>query len=399
MSFIFDNEIKFERNEQLDAFGRLRTSNLNTYFDSPLKHHEEIYIWDTLTSGNGAWNYSFAENMLSASVVGNGDRVLRQTKEYFQLQNGKSHFGFVGTVLGTTSTGVTKNVGVFDDENGFMIRQSGDGNVHFVVRSSASGTAQDFSVPQTSWNIDTLDGNGPSGINVDFEKLQILAFDMSYSGNGSVRFGVMIDNRIIYAHKSSSFNLYNVNNFTTPSLPISYEIESTSGSSTLKQQSCCIMVEGNYEERGVQRSVNTGLTAINVGSTPVPILSVRLKTQYRKAVIIPESYTILQTSTNTTLYYAVYMFTSLTNPSWVDSQSNTNCIAQVDKAATAFSGGIMIDSGYLPAKATGNVSERFNNILRLAGNIAGSTDIITLVVAGVGGSVPCFASLNYYEVY
>lgn len=51
MSYLFNNEITFERNQQLDAFGRLRVSELNTYFDSPLKHHEEIYTWDTLTEG------------------------------------------------------------------------------------------------------------------------------------------------------------------------------------------------------------------------------------------------------------------------------------------------------------------------------------------------------------
>jgi len=399
MSYIFDNEIKFERNEQLDAFGRLRTSNLNTYFDSPLKHHEEIYIWDTLTVGNGTWNYSLSENLLEEEVLGNGDRVLRQTKEYLQLQNGKSHFGFIGTVFGTTATGVTKNVGVFDDENGFMLRQSGDGSMGFVVRSSASGSTQDISIPQSAWNIDKLDGSGPSGINVDFEKLQILAFDISYTGNGAVRFGVMIDNKIVLAHQSSSFNLYAVNNFTTPSLPISVAIESTSGASTLKQQSCCVMVEGDYQERGVRRSVNTGNTAKNIGSTLTPVISIRLKPQYRKAVIHPQSFNILQTSTNTTLYYAIYMFTTLTGASWSDSQLGTNCIAEVDTSATSFTGGIMIDSGYLPAKATTTISERFNNILSLAGNIAGDTDVLTIAIAGVGGSVPCFASLNYYEVY
>lgn len=399
MSYIFDNQITFERNEQLDAFGRLRTSSLHTYFDSPLKHHEEIYIWDTLTASSGTWNYSFAQNILEASVTGNGDRVLRQTKEYFQLQNGKSHFGFIGVVFGTTTTGVTKNTGVYDDDNGFMVRQSGDGSMSFVIRSSASGNVQESVIPQASWNIDTLDGNGPSGINVDFEKLQILAFDMSYSGNGSVRFGVMVENKMIIAHQSSAFNLYAVNNFTTPSLPISYEIESTSGASTLKQQSCCIMVEGNYEERGVQRSVNTGTTAKNVGSTLKPVLSIKLKSQYRKGVIHPESFNILQTSNNTTLYYAIYIYTSLTGASWSESQSGTNCIAEVDTSATAFSGGILIDSGYLPAKATTTISEKFNNILSLAGDIAGNTDILTIAIAGVGGSVPCFASLNYYEVY
>ena len=189
MSYTFNNEIKFERNEQLDSFGRLRVSDLTTYFDSPLKHHEEIYIWDTETTGGATSTYSSTETMLINSVSNDGDSVKRQTKEYFQLQNGKSHVGFIGVVMGSAQTGVTKNCGLYDSGNGFIFRQKDDGTYSLIVRTSITGSPVETEINQSQWNIDTLDGNGKSNINVDFTKLQVLCLDLSYSGNGSLRFG------------------------------------------------------------------------------------------------------------------------------------------------------------------------------------------------------------------
>lgn len=399
MSFIFNNEIKFERNEQLDSFGRLRVSNLETYFDSPLKHHEEIYIWDTTTVANGSSTYSDTNKLLTASVTSNGDSVIRQTKEYFQLQNGKSHVGFIGTVFGTTESNVTKKVGLYDDENGFYIRQLGDGTYSLVIRSKSSGSVQETVIPQSSWNIDTLDGNGISKINVDFTKLQILCFDLSYTGNGSVRFGIMVDNKILLAHQISSFNQYSVNSFTTPSLPIRYEIESTGGQSELVQQSCCILVEGGYDKRGISRSVNTGPDAIEINKETKPILSLRLKPEYRKAVIIPDSFNILHTSKKATILYEIYMFCDLVNPNWQPTQLNTNCIAEYDVSASDFSGGILIDSGYLSSESVSFTNSKLDNILKLSGNNNGDTDIITIVISSEDDKAPCYASLKYFEIY
>jgi len=63
-------------------------------------------------------------------------------------------------------------------------------------------------VPQSSFNIDKLDGTGPSGYNIDLSKMQMWYIDYSWYGAGAIRYGVRgTDGNIIYAHKIANNNL------------------------------------------------------------------------------------------------------------------------------------------------------------------------------------------------
>ena len=354
--------------------------------------------WNSILSGGATGTYSLTQNLYLMDVSTTGDKVIRQTKQYFQLQNGKSHMGFMGVVFDDTGTNLVQKAGVFDDDNGFYVKKSSSG-ISFVIRTKATGTVLETEIPQSSWNDDQMNGSGKSGINIDFSKMQIIAFDMSYTGGGFIRFGFLVDGVIHYAHTHSSHNVFSTNSLTTPSLPVRYEIESTGSSGQMKQQSSCILVEGVYNQRGVVRSVDTGLSAISASKGSLkPAISVRLKSGYRSS-IIPKSVNILQTSNNTTLYYALYMFTSLTGASWQNAANCPNCISEYDTSATSFTGGIKIASGYLPSKAAYSLTQNIEPILNLAGNYDGTTDILTLVISGVERTVPYLASLQFNELF
>jgi len=66
---------------------------------------------------------------------------------------------------------------------------------------------QDYKVPQSQWNIDKCDGNGPSGYVLDLSKIQMFYIDYSWYGAGAIRFGfkdqrgeVIYCNRIAHAN-------------------------------------------------------------------------------------------------------------------------------------------------------------------------------------------------------
>jgi hypothetical protein len=65
--------------------------------------------------------------------------------------------------LGGEKANVRQRVGYFDDNNGIFFQQT-NGNKRWVIRSSVSGTPVDTEfASQTDWNIDKLNGEGPSG--------------------------------------------------------------------------------------------------------------------------------------------------------------------------------------------------------------------------------------------
>lgn len=65
----------------------------------------------------------------------------------------------------------------------------------------------DLEISQSDWNIDTCDGNGPSGYNLDLSKIQMFYIDYSWYGAGAIRYGFK-DQRgeVIYCHRITHAN-------------------------------------------------------------------------------------------------------------------------------------------------------------------------------------------------
>lgn len=92
------------------------------------------------------------------------------------------------------------------------------------VRSFTSGVAVDTNVLQANWNIDKLDGNGPSRILINTTKTQIYFFDFEWLGAGTIRYGVFINGKPIYCHAVHNANNLSLVYMSTPNLPLRTEI-------------------------------------------------------------------------------------------------------------------------------------------------------------------------------
>ena len=60
----------------------------------------------------------------------------------------------------------------------------------------------DIKVPQSQWNLDSADGNGPSKFNIDPTKIQMAYMDYSWYGAGKIRFGFKdAEGKVRYVHQ------------------------------------------------------------------------------------------------------------------------------------------------------------------------------------------------------
>jgi len=81
-------------------------------------------------------------------------------------------------------------------------------------------------IPQSAWNIDKLDGTGPSGYNLDLTKMQMFYIDYSWYGAGAVRWGFRgPKGNIIYVHKLANNNQNAMAYMRSGNLPGRYESE------------------------------------------------------------------------------------------------------------------------------------------------------------------------------
>ena len=83
---------------------------------------------------------------------------------------------------------------------------------------------QELRVPQTQWNLDKMDGTGPSGYNLDLSKMQMFYIDYSWYGAGFIRWGLRGTNgQVTYCHKLLNNNVNTEAYMRSGNLPARYE--------------------------------------------------------------------------------------------------------------------------------------------------------------------------------
>jgi hypothetical protein len=286
---LVDGYLPVASQPQLDD-GTLDAFQPTALFDSKLVGDSKPLQWDEAeTSGSGTGSvYTANQSSVTMNVTANtaGTRV-RQTFRRFNYQPAKSQLVLMTFVMGSTSTGITKRVGYFDDNNGLFL-QSKDGVISVVERSITTNSVVDQTINQADWNLDKLDGTGPSGLTLDLTKAQIIQIDFEWLGVGRSRWGFVIDGNIIYVHAENHANKLTTVYMRSPNLPLRYEIVND-GSGAVADLTCVcssVMTEGGRDQLGIPRAVSTGVTRSLAGTTNTyAMLSMRLKSGREDSVI------------------------------------------------------------------------------------------------------------------
>lgn len=411
-SFLARNSVTGKLEEILalsnsDAFGRQRVSDPETLFDmNHIYDKQPLYVEEVLTSG-GTGTHLPNEAAVQMSVTTTvGSRVVRQTRRYFNYQAGKSLLIMLtGVLVDATNTGVRSRIGFFDDDNDKTVDSGGNGiffeysggTMKIVKRSFISGSQVDTVVLPADWSEgDQLNGMGPSGITLDPTKAQIFWMDLEWLGVGTVRCGIVHNGRYITLHKFHHANNIASVYMTRASLPVRYEIQQITGAAaaSMKQICCTVISEGGHRKTGRVFS-RPRTTTVHINTTLLPIISIRLRPGYERAMLQLISSDILTTS-NQQLIYQVYYGATLTGGAWI-SHDATNSGVEYNISATAISGGRLIDSGYVGSINRQSVFE-LNTFDSAGVSIAGIPETITL--AGVAsGSTSTYGSLSWQEMY
>jgi len=402
---IFSSEVSYANSANIDAFGRLRVSNPFTLFDSSHRYADNG-LWSTGIATGGTASFSSSQGLMELSVTASsGSEVARETTKVFAYQPGKSLLVLSTFVMSPAKTNLRQRVGYYGTQNGLYV-QLNDSTLSFVERSFVTGVVTESVVNQSAWNVDKMDGTGPSGIVLDITKAQILFMDIEWLGLGTVRMGFVINGNYYVCHKFHHANIITSTYITTASLPLRYEITNTgatSGASTLKQICSTVLSEGGFELRGSQQAVGTPITSprtLTTAGTFYPIVSIRLKSTRLDAIALA---TAISAIGNTAANYnwQVIVAGTTTGGSWVSA--GTNSSVEYNLTGTSFTGGRILASGYFTATANTSVSvdilraALFSNQLERDG-LTGTPYEFTLNLAAGTNNETAFASLDWEEI-
>lgn len=396
-------EVELTSKAAYDAFGRLRVSSPETLFDLTHIYDKQPVFVNELVASGGASTHLPNEATAQMAVTNTvGSRIVRQSRRYFTYQPAKSFLVYMSGVLSTTvNTGITARIGLFDNHadktvdvggNGFFFQYSA-GVVSVVKRSYITGSQVDTVVNQADWNLDKLDGTGASGLTFDVTKAQIFWINAQWLGVGSVVLGVAIDGKTIPVHQFDHANLIGSVYATRVSLPVRYELQRDSAAGVMKMICCSVISEGGHNPQG-RRFSRTIVAGASVNAER-PVLSIRLRSAYARAEILPKLTEVLTTTVDF-LIYRIYLGTTLTGAVWTN-QDATNSAVEFDSSATAFTGGRQVGGGFV-SSATRNATAELDEAGGLASAINGTVDILTLTCQSLSGNSTVNPSITWLEI-
>lgn len=410
------SEVTTLRSEkQLDSFGRDKVSMPGYRFDAQMTYNlDTTFAYDTLVNGGASSVAHDATRRCAVLTVGTGalDYAILQSHYYPPYTPGRGQETSLTVRIGDAITGLVKQAGYNDADNGYYLEQS-SGTLYMVERSSVTGSSNVNKIPQSAWTydgvVDAFNGSGSSGINLDITKTQILVIDGQALYVGRVRMGFNIDGEVHWAHEFNHANILPNPYVQSFSLPVRYAIYNTAISAGGTMDAICstVISEGGeklHDIPGIPATANNGVTAVSLAGGRRPVLSVRNKTSFNSitnrvvALVQDMSFRI---ANNDALIEIVYNgIISGTSWSSVDAESTM----EYDVSGSTIYGGTPILSLYLSAAAGSKDVQSKENLLSkvVMALAANGTTPDTLSVVGTtfagGTAASLAATINMKEL-
>lgn len=411
-----NNQLYYNSNNTKDAFYREKVSIASTIADIKHIYDKNPNQINEKIIGTGVSNYR-SESYIEMKVFNQNDSVIRQTKEYYIYQSGKSKSclftGVLNMLLNTN--GFVSRIGCFDNHLDKTVDSGGNGvffelsdNILYVVLRYGTINQTDIKIPQSQFSHDKLDGRGPSKFKLDrFNHTMIFQIDFQWLGSGIIRYFIHINGIPILLHVME--NRYkDIPYMKSGDLPIRYEITKTGNNANtgeMRQICSAIQIESGYNLLGFQKfEPILAQTNLSITSTVlVPIFSIRLKSNCNRSFIKNFRFNIINNAASgTPIYVAI-----LLNPTfgsaltWVDK---SNSIIQYSTTVTTVNNLSTVEYIYQDYIQGNTNRASYNDALTeiytpLTSSISGVSDILSICVARLAGNATINAGFNWIEYH
>ncbi len=395
----------------IDAFSRIRVSAPSYRFDSQFTYQIDSDLWDTATiSGTGSVTYDSTNRcaVVSSDSGVAGHNVI-QSHYHAPYTPGRSQLAILTFCFGAslTTAGEERGVGYYDGTNGVYLVQKSTG-VHLGLDSSTANG--DELIAQASWNVDPMNGTGPSGLTLDLTKTQILVISLQALYAGRVTVGFDIEGTIYPIHIFDHSNMSPHPYIGQASLPVRYWTKSAVASAadvTMDAICASVISEGGAILQDMQgRPFASYGTLSNAASGT--ILVIRCKQQLnsinQNAIVAPTDINVtvgdaacwIEIRRNATV--SAGTFTSVDASSTVEESFAGN--VGTDPVVTAGTG-VLIDKFYVSATASTRASSAaglLGKVLLSYSHLLGAGDTLSVIYNGGGATTDVFASLKWKEI-
>jgi hypothetical protein len=397
-------QIRTADSPAVDAFGRLRVS-------SPLSLANYVHGWDGLpllidqvTNGTGAGAWDPNSGMMKMTTAASGDYVIRQTFARHAYAAGKSLIVAMTIQNFQPESNVVKRAGAFSSSTSGPYTANQDG---FFLESSSgvvtmnlyrNGT-QIASVAQSAWSADKLNGAGPSGATVSWTHAVIIGWDYQFLGEGRIRLMINQNGRWWLLHEIDNANAVDQPYMLHANQPLRWELRQTGAGSGAFNHICAnVSQEGVQEQQGYEHSVDTTATGIALtgATTRHAVLAIRLKSSALDQSIVPRSIEILTSTSNDYGRWEMVINPTVAGTFTFADVTNVPIQSVVGTDANTVTGGMTITTGFYSAMMP--VGELTKTLRRIGASIAGTADVLALVLTPLSGNQTVFGTINFEDM-
>lgn len=349
-----------EGKPQLDSFGKLRVSGATILGDYTFKEG----LLPGQFAGRLVGGATLAHNdTVHAAVLTNttasGDVVAFTSNVYHHYFPGISQLAVMTVACGDAGkAGLSRRWGYFDATNGFMFAQV-DGVFRVQVRSDRAGSvALIADVAQSAFNVDKVDGTGPSGMTIALTDDNIYWIDIQWLGAGRIRFGTYYRGQRVVMHEYFHEGNGGLPHSTTGSLPVCFaqsNTAATASSSEMRAWCAAVISEATFDITNygnnklatfskaidVAAWVASGAEYAYVGSLS-PVVSIGNHTN--RSVYFPTNLRALawdEAGNDVRCALEVYVDPVLRGANWAAVEAvDPSCTVVKDTAGTYYGGGV-----------------------------------------------------------
>jgi len=393
----------------LDAFSRLRVSTPQPLLEVMFTHD----LVPLMVEANVATNATIAHSANLASAIlttstDNASKAILTTRQAAPYAPGKSQLAIATFQFGAAVANVTRRVGYWDGSDGVFLAQSTAG-VSLNIDTSIVG-GSDQTAAQADFNLDPLDGTGPSGVEIDWTLAQILVIDLQFLGVGRVRCGFDIGGLVVWCHQFGNANSLAVQPYMRrASLPLRWEIVNTAASAGATFQAICgqVMSEGGVAE-GIGHTFSVANVAnIATSTNSATVLAIRPKTEWPassgrcpRATIIPGDISV--SSVGAAILVEVFYNPTFSGGTWASADANSAVEFSVNSTVSADGtevAAFFVPSGGAGVSSAGTGGRAIASQYPLTVNIDGATQRGLLVKATtLTGTGTARAALTWREI-
>lgn len=303
----------------------------------------EVQTLTVTTGSSHAENITITLESVGVSVaVTNTGSVTDTAWEIAQGDySGVSDVGYDAFAEGDTVVFVRRQAAVVSGTFSLSGATSAVGTFAQTVAGVATTTSQTL---QSNFNVDTIDGNGPSGFNLDTTKGNVFQIDYQYLGFGKIRYFVETEEgKLILFHNEQYANSNTQPSLSNPSITWSASAYNFSGGAGNAQSvsvaSASLYRQGSQSAFSVHYSASTERTSL--AASRAPILSIKPCQTYAGRLFLGEAVVrALSVATTTTKPVLFELVIDGTLGNDADFQSlGGDSVMLVDESATTISGG------------------------------------------------------------